>query len=208
MASTQSYEKLVCMIYKIVLSTCKEKMNVNPRKSLLKTSSKSLTTAAAKSTFHLSPTARKSSPTPAPRIMGSYWMLETLVLNVRAALAGLKYLRQANEINKERFNDLIDKIHGHEKYDEESAAEIERLSDKIVVLMDGDNVGAMRRLRDRFDAAKAKAKQEEQKLMNKVTGEREEIELTQKEAERQKTLVASSLLCNTSLSRPSLAGSL
>jgi ABC-type molybdate transport system ATPase subunit len=118
-------------------------------------------------------------------------MLETLVLNVRAALTGLKYLRQANEINKERINDLIDKIRGHEKYDEESAAEIERLSDKIVVLMDGDNVGAMRCLRDRFDAAKAKAKQEEQKLMNKVTEEREEIELTQKEAERQRTLVAS-----------------
>lgn len=79
-------------------------------------------------------------------------MLETLVLNVRAALSGLKYLRQANEIHEERINDLIDKVRGHEKHDEESAAEIERLSDNIVILMDGVYVGAVNRPRDRFDA--------------------------------------------------------
>ena len=103
----------------------------------------------------------------------------------------MKYLHQANGVIKERINDLIDKIRGHEKYDEESAAEIERLSDKIVILTDGDNVGAMRRLRDRFNAAKTRSKQAEQKLIDKVTEQREEIELTQKEAEQQKTLVAS-----------------
>ena len=110
---------------------------------------------------------------------------------MRAAFTGLKYLHQANGVIKERINDLIDKIRGHEKYDEESAAEIERLSDKIVILTDGDNVGAMSRLRDRFNAAKTRSKQAEQKLIDKVTEQREEIELTQKEAEQQKTLVAS-----------------